>query len=84
MINYGKHQIFIGGEKQDVIGFISAFLDKIENVEGYQIRIMLHVNDNDDIIRTNPRSYAFRKITNTIVQSSNAYESSNLFIARAV
>ena len=26
--------------------------DKIENVEGYQIRIMLHVNDNDDIIRT--------------------------------
>lgn len=52
MMNYGKHQIFIGGEKQDVIGFISAFLDKIENVEGYQIRIMLHVNDNDDIIRT--------------------------------
>ena len=29
-MNYGKHQIFIGGEKQDVIGFISAFLDKIE------------------------------------------------------
>ena len=41
MMNYGKHQIFIGGEKQDVIGFISAFLDKIENVEGYQIRIMM-------------------------------------------